>query len=86
VNSVIEKIKAEFDLQKQQALAQDLARYMAQQQYNIPFPTSTLGFGTYWPCIGNLGVLHTYVGGSSTVETYAANVWIDQTKPPFKSS
>jgi peptide/nickel transport system substrate-binding protein len=86
VNSLIEKIKVEFDLQKQQSLAQELAKYMAQQQYNIPFPTSTLGFGTYWPCIGNLGLYHTYVGGSATVETYAPYVWLDQTKPPFKSS
>jgi peptide/nickel transport system substrate-binding protein len=85
VNSLIDKIKTEFDLQKQQSLAQELAKYMGQQQYNIPFPTSTLGFGTYWPCIGNLATLHTYVGGSTTVETYAANVWIDQSKPPFKT-
>ncbi len=86
VNSTIEKIRGEFDVDKQRGLIQDLARYMTGKAYNIPYPTTTLAFGTYWPCVGNLGLLRTYVGGSPTVETYAANVWIDQSKPPFKTA
>jgi ABC-type transport system substrate-binding protein len=83
VNSMIEKIRQEFDLEKQQSLVQDFIRFMAQKSYNVPYPVSTLGFGTYWPCVANQSVYRTYAGGNSVTETYGNYVWIDQTKPPF---
>jgi peptide/nickel transport system substrate-binding protein len=83
VNSMIEQIRTEFDLKKQQSLVQDFIRYMTGQAYNIPYPVDTLGFGAYWPVIGNLGVLRTYAGGNGVVETAGASWWIDTSKPPL---
>jgi len=84
VNSMIDKIRQEFDLAKQQSLVNDFIRYMTGKAYNIPFPVSGLTFGTYWPCVANQSVYRTYAGGAATVETYGNYVWIDTTKPPFK--
>jgi ABC-type transport system substrate-binding protein len=84
VNADVEKIRAEFDLDKQQALVQDLIRYMAGKAYYIPnaFPVGTPGFSLYWPCVGNLGA-YTGFAGSNTTGELSINLWIDNTKPPL---
>jgi peptide/nickel transport system substrate-binding protein len=82
VNRMIEDMRAQFDLAKQQAQAQDFARYMTGKAYNIPFPYSALGYGLYWPVVGNLQAYDTFVGGNPVTET-ALHWWIDDTKPPL---
>lgn len=86
VNSMIDKIRQEFDLAKQQSLVNEFIRYMTGKAYNIPYPVSTLGFGTYWPCVANQSVYRTYAGGNAVTEQYSNYVWLDTTKPPFKAS
>ncbi len=85
-NTLIEKIRSEFDLQKQQDLVGEFIRYVTGKTYQRPFPYDALGYGTYWPCVANLGLLRTYAGGNVVTETYGASVWLDTTKPPFKAS
>jgi hypothetical protein len=77
----IEQLRNEFDIERQQSMAQDFAKNMAAKSYNIPFPFDALGYGLYWPVIGNLQVYDTYVGGNVVTET-ALHWWLDDTKPP----
>ncbi len=83
VNSTVDKIRAEFDLQKQQALTQDLIKYMAGKAYYIPspFPVGTPGFSVYWPIVANLGAYRGFSGSNTALET-AINYWLDTSKPP----
>jgi peptide/nickel transport system substrate-binding protein len=84
LNSDIEKIRAEFDVEKQRTLVQDLIRYMAGKSYNIPtgFPVSTPALSLQWPVIGNLGVYNGSTGSSSAGEL-GLNLWIDPSKQPL---
>jgi peptide/nickel transport system substrate-binding protein len=84
VNADVDKIRNEFDLEKQQSLVKDLIRYMSGKAYYIPnaFPVGTPGFSLYWPCVGNLGV-YTGFAGSNTTGELSINLWIDNTKPPL---
>ncbi|HXH22935.1 MAG TPA: ABC transporter substrate-binding protein [Dehalococcoidia bacterium] len=84
VNADVEKIRNEFDLEKQQALVHDLLRYMAGKAYYIPvqFPVGTPGFSLYWPCVSNLGAYVGFAGSNTAAET-GLHLWIDTTKPPL---
>jgi ABC-type transport system substrate-binding protein len=85
VNSMIDSIRTEFDLEKQQKLVADFIRSMTKKAYNIPYPFAALGYGLYWPVIQNLQVYDTYAGGNPVTET-ALHWWLDTTKPPLGSS
>ena len=82
VNDLIDKIKAEPELARQQALAQEAIRYLSGQVYNVPRPANVKGFTLWWPAIGNLGMTATYAGGNVQVET-RRDWWVDATKPPL---
>jgi ABC-type transport system substrate-binding protein len=82
VNDMIERIKAEPDLQKQQATMHEVIRYLTAQAYTIPKPTAAKGFSLQWPVIGNFGVTTTYAGGNRMVELQR-DWWIDASKAPL---
>ena len=80
VNDLITSMKTEFDLQKQQSLAHDLIRYVTEQSYSIPRPSTSKGFTLSWPAIGNLGVDTTWVGATDVDVKF--DYWVDSSKPP----
>jgi len=84
VNTLIEKIKQEFDLKKQQTLVADFQHMMAEKAYSIPnLPYTTLAFSVNWPVIGNLGVYRSWPGGAGSVTEGNLYWWIDDSKPPL---
>ncbi len=86
VNRQVESLRREFDIKKQQELAQDLARMMARKAYVIPNqPFAQLSYTLTWPVIGNLGLYVGWPGGSAATET-AIHHWIDVTKPPLNQT
>ena len=82
VNDLIQKVKTEPDLQRQQATMHEIIRYLTAQAYTIPRPTAAKGFTLYWPAIGNVGMTTTYAGGSVPVET-RRDWWVDNSKAPL---
>jgi peptide/nickel transport system substrate-binding protein len=87
VNGLIEKIKREFDIKKQQELAQDFQRMMAEKAYSVPnLPFSTLTFSLQWPVIGNMSVVRSWPGGAGGVTEGQLEWWIDDSQPPLKKA
>jgi ABC-type transport system substrate-binding protein len=86
LNGMIEKLKAEFDLNKAHALALDIAQFVADKAYFIQGGAfSSLGYGVWWPVIGNLGVWRTWTTSRVVPET-SLHWWIDDSKPPLARS
>ena len=79
---LIDKIKAEPDLKKQQALVHDVIRYAAGQTYSVPRPASVKAFSLWWPAIGNLGMTASYAGANQISEV-RRDWWVDTTKAPL---
>ncbi len=83
LNSKIEKLKAEFDVKKAQAMALDIGQFVADKAYFVQgYSFSSLGFGVYWPVIGNLGAYRTWTTARTIPET-VMHWWIDTSKPPI---
>src|SRR5207245_7709826 len=82
INDMTDKIRAEFDLPKQQALVQELIRHMAGQAYFIPQVSQAKAFTLWWPVIGNLGAYASSPNESIWKES-RLHWWIDQSKPPI---
>jgi ABC-type transport system substrate-binding protein len=83
VNNAIAAMRREFDLKKQQEMAQNFARMMAKLAYVIPnTPYSALGFTLTWPVLSNVGAYHGWPTGSALTEANL-HLWIDSTKPPL---
>ena len=82
VNDLAEKIKREFDVEKQKTLTHELIRYFTGQSYYVPQPSQVKGLSAYWPAIGNLGVFSNGVSPNVWAERYI-NWWIDTSKAPF---
>jgi ABC-type transport system substrate-binding protein len=85
INAMIEKAMVEFDKDKQNAIAQDFARYSSGKMYWINTPNVsgyTIGFTLAWPVIGNRGVYRSSQSGIATVETDIQR-WIDDTQAPL---
>jgi peptide/nickel transport system substrate-binding protein len=82
INDMLEKIRLEYDIHRQEALVYDFTRYYTGQAYSVTRPVSAKGFSLWWPVIQNQGVYKTYPGGSVQAET---NIywWIDPSKPPL---
>jgi hypothetical protein len=83
VNNAVVAIRREFDLLKQQALAQDFAKMMAKKAYVIPnLPFSTTGFNLTWPALANFGVYRSWPTGNAISEANLS-LWVDTTKAPL---
>ena len=78
VDAIIEKARVEQDTEKRRALVFDIQRYLAKPWYTIPNPGLATGFLMAWPCIGNFQL---YEGARLNYR-----LWVDDTKPPFKSA
>jgi ABC-type transport system substrate-binding protein len=85
VMDLIDKIKAEPDLKKQQGLVHEAVKYLAGQAYSIPRPASVKAFTLWWPAIGNLGMTSMYSGGGNVIQEERREWFVDQSKPPFTS-
>ena len=84
-NDMALKITQEFDRARQVTQMHDLIRYVTGQSYYIPRISAVKGYSLWWPVIGNLGSSVSYPG-SSTWTDQRLNWWIDDSKPPIKSS
>jgi peptide/nickel transport system substrate-binding protein len=80
LNAMIEKLKAEPDMEQQYSLTHDIIRYVTGQMYNVPRATNVKPFGNWWPAIGNVGVDSTFAGGNIWVEE-RLNWWYDSSQP-----
>ena len=69
----------ERDTERRRTLVFDLQRYLAKAMYLIRPPGVASGFTMAWPCLGNFRVFRV----SSQYQVY--RLWVDDTKPPFKS-
>ncbi len=89
INSLIEKMQGEFDLKKQQAIAQEYQRYLVSKMYYVPggpYPTATLSFSLSWPAVANYATLSS-IGATGVWWVEAIhNYWIDDTKAPLGKS
>jgi peptide/nickel transport system substrate-binding protein len=80
VDAMIVKARTERDTEKRRALVFELQRYLAKPWYSAVLPGYATGLTVAWPCLGNFGVWQ----GQSGRGHY--RVWIDDTRPPFKSA
>jgi ABC-type transport system substrate-binding protein len=78
VDSLIEKARIEPDIEKRRALIFDLQRSLAKATYGLAGPGGATGFVVAWPCVQNFQV---WRGARNNYR-----LWIDETKPPFKSA
>lgn len=85
VNNLMDAIRKEGDLARQQALTLEFAQMMAKKAYDIPvLPFAPTHYSLSWPVIGNLGVYRGWPGGAAGAETNI-HLWVDRTQPPIKS-
>jgi peptide/nickel transport system substrate-binding protein len=78
VDALIEKARIERDTERQRALVFDIQRYLAKPWHCAVLPGYATGLTVVWPCVGNFRVWE----GARTHYKF----WLDQTKPPFKST
>ena len=82
INELAEKIKAEFDLNRQADLVHEEVRYFTGQAYDIPQPSSAKSFGVWWPAIDHLNAFSNGVSPNIWTENRLP-WWIDASKPPL---
>jgi ABC-type transport system substrate-binding protein len=80
VDSLVERSRAELDVDKRRGVAHELQRYLAKAMYYTPFPGSSTSLTMAWPVLGNYGTYH----GSNHGPTY--HWWIDETQPPLRKA
>lgn len=80
LDSMLEKMVAEFDAKKRQGIAHDVQRYEGGKNYQ-PLPGGATTFRITWPALRNK-----FVWQGDSQGRYLATTWLDQTKPPFKSA
>jgi ABC-type transport system substrate-binding protein len=78
IDALIEKARVEQDREKRRVMVFDIQRNLAKSMYAMPLPGVATGFTMAWPCLGNFRV---YQGGRLNY-----GLWVDETKPPFKSA
>lgn len=94
LNSLIEKMRVEFDEEKSKALAKDIQRLLAGQTYHIPNAGSIKGYNVFWPALANVGAFSIFGGNApastsgpgATWQEGALHWWIDDTKAPLGRS
>jgi peptide/nickel transport system substrate-binding protein len=78
LDAMIEPARLERDDEKRRNLVFDIQRYLAKALYSLEPPGMSTSFTMAWPCLGNF---HVYWG-----RRYNYRLWVDETKPPFKTS
>jgi ABC-type transport system substrate-binding protein len=84
LNDMIDKMRAEFDRNKQLDLSHEIQRYFTGQSYYIPRAATVKPLTLTWPALGNMGVFQASPGENQWAERNV-HWWVDQTKPPFTS-
>ena len=79
LNALLEKARLEADTEKRRALVFDIQRYLAKAMWGLQSPGGAGGFTMAWPALGNYRVWRK--GHRPYYQ-----LWIDETKPPFKSA
>lgn len=82
INELAEKIRAEFDVPKQQSMTHELIRHFTGQAYLLPQVSQVKAYSLWWPVIGNVGAYVSYPNESVWSEV-RLNWWLDTTKPPI---
>jgi hypothetical protein len=83
---MVEKMKTEFDLQKQQALVHDFQKYVINKMYYVPggpYPTSVQSFQLIGPVLANGGIWSTLPATGVWWVESLLDTFIDDTKPPL---
>lgn len=82
LNTMIEKVRLEFDDDALISQLHDIQRYLAKAMWGLNVPGGATGFNLAWPAVQNHRVYRrTRQGGFSQWDPY--KVWLDQTLPPF---
>jgi peptide/nickel transport system substrate-binding protein len=80
IDAMIEKARIEQDTEKRRVLVQDIQRSLAKSTYALLFPADATEFNVAWPALANYAVY-------SGIQVWGHyHLWIDETKPPFKSA
>ena len=82
LNADIDKLKLEFDRDRQITMVHDMIRYFTGQSYYIPRKGQTLLVELIWPAIQNYNLVARSPGDNEWAES-KLHWWIDETKPPF---
>jgi hypothetical protein len=82
LNDLTEKITAEFELEAQQKLAHELARYATEASYYVPRVSVAKAYTVWWPAVGNVGAFSSYANSAFWIDQ-RRNWWIDDTKAPL---
>jgi ABC-type transport system substrate-binding protein len=92
LNELIDKMRVEFDLAKQQSLAHEVQRHVAGEAYLIPNAASVKAFQLIWPALANAGLFNIFgvtdptpVAAGASWREQCLYWWIDSSKPPFSS-
>ncbi|HXH21633.1 MAG TPA: ABC transporter substrate-binding protein [Dehalococcoidia bacterium] len=88
VNSLIEKMKLEFDDNKLTALLHEHQKYIINKMYYVPggpYPTSVQSFSLIWPVLANWGIWSTLPATGVWWVESLLDLWIDSSKPPLGS-
>jgi ABC-type oligopeptide transport system substrate-binding subunit len=79
MDALNDRMLGEFDVKKRMAVAQDIQRLEGKKMYQ-PRPGGATSFRITWPALRNKNVWQGENQGR-----YLSTVWLDQTKPPFKT-
>jgi hypothetical protein len=82
ITKLINDIKAEYDLEKQRAIAHEYQRQMTVRAAGIQLGVSSPGFNLVWPVVSNYMVFRGQVGTVPIAES-ELHFWLDNTKPPL---
>jgi ABC-type transport system substrate-binding protein len=80
VDAMIKKAQNELDVNKRKPIVNEIQRYLAGKQYNVPKPGEASYFTMAWPAIKNFNV---YRGDRRTDNYYQ---WLDESLPPIKKA
>jgi peptide/nickel transport system substrate-binding protein len=83
LNDMLGKLRQESDRNKVNEGMKEAQRYLAQQMYYIPKPSTSIPFTVWWPAIGNVGAYSSSVVGASRWAEQNLQWWLDTTKAPF---
>ena len=78
VDQMVEKGRVEQDTERRKAIVNDLQRYLAKTMWSVPGLGVATGLTAAWPCLANWRV---WRGARPNYR-----LWIDETKPPFKTA
>ncbi len=81
IDQSLDKARGELDVNKRKALVQEVQRYMAKRMYSVRWPGGASQYRLSWPALQNFELYDTISGAARYLYE-----WVDQTKPPFRSS